>query len=131
MRGRDAQGSRNRPVRWWAALLLALGSLSVPGPAMATRGKIPVLIQVTRITQGDVWKPTINRQHADTGVFTSDGDVVGPSPGHREVYLYEVATGAATPIGLRGPACGSITLSMSRTARWSGVGAVPSSVRGK
>lgn len=75
-----------------AAVVLALPS------AASARGRIPVLVQVTHNTIGDVEEPWIRSQDGDSIVFVSDGDVMGPgtSPGHREVYLYSTVSGAIT-----------------------------------
>ena len=66
----------------------------------AARPNIPVLIQVTRNTTGDVEAPKIRSQQGNSIVFVSDGDVLGPgtAPGHREVYLYDTTSGATTRI---------------------------------
>jgi len=65
------------------------------GRAHSERGSIPILVQVTRNTLGDVEGPKVSLALADYVTFVSDGDVMGPgsSPGHREVYLYRVADG--------------------------------------
>jgi len=60
----------------------------------AKRGRIPVLVQATYNTIGDVEGPKVAPQLSDYVTFVSDGDVLGPgsSPGRREVYLFNVAT---------------------------------------
>ncbi len=74
----------------WAA---ALGVLLAAPVAALARGNTPVLLQITNITSGTVTPPRIRSQYGDSVVFTSDGDVVGASPGHNEVYYYDVLTG--------------------------------------
>ncbi|HEY2775236.1 MAG TPA: hypothetical protein VGK20_14405 [Candidatus Binatia bacterium] len=61
---------------------------------------IPVLMQVTRNTTGDISAPKIRSQQGDSIVFVSDGDVMGPgtAPGHREVYIYHAGNGAISRI---------------------------------
>jgi hypothetical protein len=83
------------------AFLTAVAALAVcatSGVAHAQHGRIPVLVQVTNNTTGDIEEPKIRSQAGDTIVFTSDGDVLGPGtePGHREVYHYGVDTGVLT-----------------------------------
>ena len=80
-------------------------TLSATHVAMAVgsaeaRPTVPVLIQVTRNTTGDVFAPKIRSQQGTSIVFVSDGDVMGPgtAPGHREVYFYSVASGAITRV---------------------------------
>jgi hypothetical protein len=80
------------------ALVTAVSAMAVcatSGLAQAQHGRIPVLVQVTHNTTGDIEDPKIRSQAGDTIVFTSDGDVLGPGtePGHREVYHYGVNTG--------------------------------------
>jgi hypothetical protein len=79
-----------------SAFLVALLAL-VPSAASA-RGRVPVLVQVTHNTEGDVEEPRIRSQDGDSIVFTSDGDVLGAgtAPGHREVYFYSTTSGAIT-----------------------------------
>ncbi|RMD83046.1 MAG: hypothetical protein D6815_07650 [Candidatus Dadabacteria bacterium] len=72
----------------WIVLLCLCGWI-VPVPAHAKRGKIPVLIQVTHNTVGDVSPPKLRSERGETIVFSSDGDVMGPSPGHRELYIWD------------------------------------------
>jgi hypothetical protein len=83
-----------------AATMAALSVCATAGTAMAQHGHIPVLVQVTHNTTGDIEEPKIRSQAGDTIVFTSDGDVLGPGtePGHREVYHYGVATGVLTRV---------------------------------
>ncbi len=70
------------------------GSFLLPGSAYAVRGKNPVLFQVTFNTEGDVYRPGLHLERAESVVFTSDGDVMGPgsAPGHREVYIWDAAS---------------------------------------
>lgn len=81
-------------------LLLAALSLGLPSAASAKRGSIPVLVQVTYNTFGDVEGGKVALQLADLVTFVSDGDVMGPgsSPGHREVYVYSVADRTITRV---------------------------------
>lgn len=67
----------------------------MPGAARA-HGNVPVLIQATHNTVGEIEDPSIRSQAGNSIVFVSDGDVLGPgtAPGHREVYLYSAASGA-------------------------------------
>lgn len=69
-------------------------------PAAAERGDIPVIIQVTRNTTGDVIDPRMRSQDGLRVTFVSNGDVMGPgsAPGHTEVYLYEIATKQMTRV---------------------------------
>jgi Tol biopolymer transport system component len=74
--------------------IAAAGLLVVAAAAQAeARGSIPVLVQVTNNTTGDVLDPRLRSQDGNRIVFTSDGDVTGPAPGHKEVYLYQIETG--------------------------------------
>jgi Tol biopolymer transport system component len=57
------------------------------------RGSIPVLIQVTDNTTGDIFEPRMRSQDGNRIVFVSTGDVTGPAPGHKEVYLHQLETG--------------------------------------
>ena len=61
--------------------------------AQSQRGSIPVLIQVTNNTTGDIFDPRMRSQDGNRIVFVSNGDVIGPAPGHNEVYLYQIETG--------------------------------------
>jgi len=80
------------------ALLVAAASTALTPLEGQARGRVPVLIQVTHNTEGDVEEPAIRSQDGDTIAFVSDGDVMGPgtAPGHREVYLYNVLSGATS-----------------------------------
>jgi len=84
------------------ATLLSIATTAVLGAATRAdaHGKIPVLTQVTRNTQGEVWKPVLRSEVGDSIVFVSDGDVEGPgtAPGHREVYIYDAANNAVTRV---------------------------------
>ncbi|GEM_PF-1154275 len=73
----------------YGALIIGV-LLAFPQQAQAKRGSIPVLLQVTSITTGDIQAPKLRSERAETIAFVSDGDVEGPgtAPGHREVYLY-------------------------------------------
>lgn len=64
----------------------------------SARGSIPVLLQITRNTTGTISDPRIRSQDGDSIVFTSDGDVTGPSPGHNEVYYYDRNSGMTTRV---------------------------------
>ena len=84
-----------------APLLLTAWAGVVVAPVNAgAHSRIPVLIQVTRNTQGEVWSPAIRSQEGDSIVFVSDGDVEGPgtAAGHREVYIYRTSSGDLTRI---------------------------------
>jgi hypothetical protein len=82
------------PVRIVVSLSVVSLGIAAPLPAFA-RGKIPVLVQVTSNTEGDVEEPRIRSQAGNSIVFASDGDVMGPgtAPGHREIYLYNAESG--------------------------------------
>lgn len=81
-------------------LAAALVVAAAPAPMAGAHSNIPVLMQVTRNTQGDVWAPRIRSQQGSSIVFVSDGDVQGPgsAPGHREVYIWYPASGATTRV---------------------------------
>ncbi len=83
------QSLRNPVTIVYAVLLVGVFS-AFPHIAQAKRGKIPVLVQATSITTGDIQGPRLRSERAKTIAFVSDGDVEGPgsAPGHREVYLY-------------------------------------------
>lgn len=66
-----------------------VASLSMGEVARADRGKIPVLLQATFNTLGDVSAPKLRSERRETIAFSSDGDVMGPSPGHRELYIWD------------------------------------------
>jgi hypothetical protein len=86
--------------------LLATAALAVlPPPALAARGKIPVLEQITRNTIGDVQEVELRSELGTWITFTSNGDVMGPgtSTAGREVYLYNVDTGITTRVTNSGP----------------------------
>jgi hypothetical protein len=82
-----------------AATMLTLTSVSAPSDADA-RGTIPVLIQITHNTTGDVFDPKIRSQDGNRIVFSSTGDVLGPGTEtvQPEIYLYEVANGQIAKI---------------------------------
>jgi WD40-like Beta Propeller Repeat len=93
-----------------AALLLALATIAATSGSAEARGSIPVVVQVTHNTVGDIFDPRIRSEDGDRIVFVSDGDVQGPgtAPGHTEVYLYQVLTGQMirvtnTPQSVVGP----------------------------
>lgn len=65
------------------------------GEAKAFDG-VPILQQITGITTGTILDPRIRSQGGESVVFTSDGDVTGPAPGHNEVYFYDVLAGTMT-----------------------------------
>jgi len=77
--------ARTLPLAIAACLLVAL-------PAHARRPDKPVLLQVTRITTGNVYSPKLRSERGNSVVFVADADVEGPgtAPGHREVYLYDL-----------------------------------------
>ncbi len=75
-----------------AAVAVSLGSAQ----GAFARGDVPVLLQITNITAGAVSTPNIRSQDGDSLVFTSSGNVVGTSPGHNEVYFYDVSTRVTT-----------------------------------
>lgn len=81
-----------------ATVVAGLAVCATNGVAHAQHGRIPVLVQVTHNTTGDIEDARIRSQGGDSIVFTSDGDVLGPGtePGHREVWHYGVATGVLT-----------------------------------
>ena len=83
----------------YCAGLAAAAFIAAPQFACA-HSRTPVLIQVTRNTEGEVEAPRIRSQQGSSIVFVSDGDVLGPgtAPGHREVYLYNAASGVTTRI---------------------------------
>lgn len=91
---RGARGCRSRVAT--AALLLS-AVLAVRGQPVWGAGKcagcVGTLRQVTSFTQGDLSTLGVSSQLADFVTFTSNADVEGPgtAPGHREVYLYDVA----------------------------------------
>ena len=76
-----------------AFALACAAALLAPTPASA-RGDIPVLLQVTRNTTGDIIDPRLRSQEGERVTFVSNGDVMGPgtAPGHTEVYLYDIAS---------------------------------------
>jgi hypothetical protein len=82
-----------------SVLAIAAASAVFPSGARA-HSSIPVLMQVTRNTEGEIWTPRIRSQQGSSIVFVSDGDVLGPgtAPGHREVYIYHTGNGAITRI---------------------------------
>lgn len=90
-KSRRAARTRRRAMLGAAAALAAVAG----GKAFAFDG-VPVLQQLTNITTGGIDDPRIRSQYGDSVVFTSDGDVLGASPGHDEVYYYDVNTGQMT-----------------------------------
>ena len=66
--------------------LFALTFLFAAEPVCAVRFSEPVLFQVTRNTTGNVDSPRLRSEQPQELVFSSDGDVLGTSAGHREVY---------------------------------------------
>jgi len=88
-----------KPLLPARVLLTAALAACLVAPAVArAHGDVPVLVQVTHNSVGDVWEPSIRSQDGDSIVFVSDGDVLGPgtAPGHREVFLYSVPAGTIT-----------------------------------
>jgi len=83
-----------------AALAFTYTSGFVASPPANARGDIPVVIQVTRNTSGDVFDPRMRSQDGERITFVSNGDVMGTgtAPGHTEVYLYEIASKAMTRV---------------------------------
>ncbi len=89
------------------ARLLSIVTLSIAAvilsgiSAHAGRGSEPMMFQVTNNTTGNVEFPRVHLETADFIVFVSDGDVMGPgteTPGQREVYYWERATGSLTRV---------------------------------
>lgn len=79
-------------------ILLAAASIAAVALAVhvdvvkaGNRGRFPVLRQLTHNTVGTVTDPGVRLERAETVVFVSDGDVLGPgsATGHREIYLYQ------------------------------------------
>ncbi len=83
---------RYSPTRSLLAAAVLTGLVMGPAPVSAKRGKIPLLIQVTHNTVGDVSAPKLRSERGETVVFASDGDVMGPAPGHREIYIWDTAS---------------------------------------
>jgi hypothetical protein len=74
-----------------AATFVAIAALLPAGSVEGgNRGRFPIVRQLTHNTLGTISDPGVRLERAETIVFVSDGDVLGPgtSPGHREVYLY-------------------------------------------
>ena len=80
-------------ARWILVGSTALGCLLGATDDASARGKIPVLIQITNNTEGQVFSPKIRSQDGNRIVFTSTGDVTGPAPAQQELYIYDVDTG--------------------------------------
>lgn len=90
----------SQSIRTISGFLLATAVVVTTAGDAQAHARIPVLIQVTRNTQGEIQNPKIRSQAGDSIVFVSDGDVLGPgtAPGHREVYIYRAETGTITRI---------------------------------
>jgi hypothetical protein len=92
--------SRNTPSCTALTLAAAFCLAWVPGAALAQRGKIPVLTQITRNTMGDVQDVKLRSELGTWVTFTSNGDVLGAGTETtgREVYLYGVTSGTITKV---------------------------------
>lgn len=64
------------------------------------RGKIPVLLQLTNNTTGNIEWPRVRSQDGSRVVFVSDGDVMGTGTetSVSQVYLYDVESGTIVPV---------------------------------
>jgi Tol biopolymer transport system component len=64
------------------------------------RGRIPVLLQITRNSGGIVDWPRVRSQDGSRIVFVSDGDVMGPGTATpvTQVYLWDATAGTTTQI---------------------------------
>jgi len=93
----SVQPKKRSPVALLAACTALIAVTAVPAHA---RPSVPVLIQITRNTVGDVQQPRLRTEAAESVVFVSDGDVlgIGTAPGHREVYYYDTSTGVMTRV---------------------------------
>jgi hypothetical protein len=96
---------RNSKLSTPLSLLTAALLTALPDPALAARGTIPVLEQITRNTVGDVPEAELRSELGTWITFTSTGDVMGPgtATGGREVYLYNVLAGTTTRVTNSGP----------------------------
>ena len=75
-----------------AATLFAV--VSAEQASAGNRGRFPILRQITHNTVGSIETPGVRLERAQSIVFASDGDVLGPgtAAGHREIYLYHHAS---------------------------------------
>jgi hypothetical protein len=87
--------ARRRAPGMIAGGIAATLTAAIAGEALARTGT-PVLQQITNLTTGTIVDPRIRSQGGESIVFTSDGDVTGPAPGHNEIYFYDVNTAAMT-----------------------------------
>jgi hypothetical protein len=72
---------------------------AAPTPAQA-RGELPIMLQITNNTTGDIERPRLRMREGLTLTFVSDGDVMGlgSEPGHREVYYHDVLAGTTVRV---------------------------------
>jgi hypothetical protein len=81
------------------AVVLAVAALladRVPIEAAGRAGRHPVLRQLTQVTTGEISPPKVRLEQAETIVFASTADLLGPgtATAQREIYLYDNFAGS-------------------------------------
>ncbi|MFT4571540.1 MAG: Tol biopolymer transport system component [Hyphomicrobiaceae bacterium] len=73
-----------------ATLVVGLAALTLSSTGAEARGAIPMMEQVTHLTEGTIEDVRMRSERGTSIVFTSDGDVLGPgtAPGQKEVFYY-------------------------------------------
>jgi hypothetical protein len=86
--------TRKPPLVVLGAFLASVSAIAPSTVDAGNRGKHPVLLQVTRNTVGTLSAPKMRLERAESVVFVSDGDVLGPGTQtpQREIYFWHEPT---------------------------------------